>query len=270
MICSRICARASASARRRAPPRAARRPRARPRAASRRCSSRSEVFGSSPEIGAHGQIDSACVCRPPEVPILEDVAGGVLVDQADGDLDRPPRGRRPTCRGPRGSRAGTCRRPGAARSSRRRTRAPAFGSGSSAARPSSGRSRSAVSIFASSGYSSPSSSTGPEPVEDLVYPVAGEQADQVVLGREEEARLAGVALAARAATSWLSIRRDSWRSVPQMNRPPSSRTLSASALRLLLELGGARRAPPRSPRRRADSGLCKLVPRPSFRGRRRA
>src|SRR3954447_24075501 len=36
-------------------------------------------------------------------------------------------------------------------------------------------------------------------VEDLVDPVAGEQADEVVLGREEEARLAGVALAAGAA-----------------------------------------------------------------------
>ena len=38
-----------------------------------------------------------------------------------------------------------------------------------------------------------------EAVEDLVDPLAGEQADQVVLGGEEEARLAGVALAAGAA-----------------------------------------------------------------------
>ena len=38
-----------------------------------------------------------------------------------------------------------------------------------------------------------------EAVEDLVDPVAGEQADEVVLGGEEEARLAGVALAAGAA-----------------------------------------------------------------------
>ena len=36
----------------------------------------------------------------------------------------------------------------------------------------------------------------PEAVEDLVDPLAGEEADQVVLGGEEEARLAGVALAA--------------------------------------------------------------------------
>ena len=38
-----------------------------------------------------------------------------------------------------------------------------------------------------------------EAVEDLVDPVAGEQAHEVVLGRQEEARLAGVALAAGAA-----------------------------------------------------------------------
>ncbi len=36
----------------------------------------------------------------------------------------------------------------------------------------------------------------PEAVEDLVDAIAGEEADEVVLGREEEARLAGVALAA--------------------------------------------------------------------------
>src|SRR3954469_970615 len=39
----------------------------------------------------------------------------------------------------------------------------------------------------------------PEAVEDLVDPVAGEQPDEVVLGRQEEARLAGVALAAGPA-----------------------------------------------------------------------
>ena len=38
-----------------------------------------------------------------------------------------------------------------------------------------------------------------EAVQDAVDPVAGEQADEVVLGGEEEARLAGVALAAGAA-----------------------------------------------------------------------
>ena len=38
-----------------------------------------------------------------------------------------------------------------------------------------------------------------EPVEDLVDPLAGEEPDQVVLGGEEEARLARVALAAGAA-----------------------------------------------------------------------
>src|SRR4051794_40652033 len=40
---------------------------------------------------------------------------------------------------------------------------------------------------------------GPQPVEDLEDPVAGEQADEVVLGGEEEAGLAGIALAARPA-----------------------------------------------------------------------
>ena len=39
----------------------------------------------------------------------------------------------------------------------------------------------------------------PEPVEDLVDPLAGEQPHEVVLGGQEEARLAGVALAAGAA-----------------------------------------------------------------------
>ncbi len=38
-----------------------------------------------------------------------------------------------------------------------------------------------------------------EPVHDVVEPVAGEQAHEVVLAREVEARLAGVSLAARAA-----------------------------------------------------------------------
>jgi hypothetical protein len=51
---------------------------------------------------------------------------------------------------------------------------------------------------ASIGLLVPCSSTVPEAVEDLVDPVAGEQADEVVLGREEEARLARVALAAGA------------------------------------------------------------------------
>ena len=55
------------------------------------------------------------------------------------------------------------------------------------------------SIPASIGSSRPSSSVGAEAVEDLVDPVAGEQAHEVVLGGEEEARLAGVALAAGAA-----------------------------------------------------------------------
>src|SRR6185295_17012419 len=40
---------------------------------------------------------------------------------------------------------------------------------------------------------------GAEAVEDAVDAVAGEQADEVVLGGQEEARLAGIALAARAA-----------------------------------------------------------------------
>ena len=55
------------------------------------------------------------------------------------------------------------------------------------------------SILASIGSSSPSSPVGAEAVEDPVDPVAGEQAHQVVLGREVEARLAGIALAAGAA-----------------------------------------------------------------------
>ena len=40
---------------------------------------------------------------------------------------------------------------------------------------------------------------GSEAVQDLVDPLAGEQPDQVVLGGEEEARLAGVALTSGAA-----------------------------------------------------------------------
>ena len=55
------------------------------------------------------------------------------------------------------------------------------------------------SIFASIGSSVPSSADGAEAVEDAVDPVAGEQAHEVVLGGEEEARLARVALAAGAA-----------------------------------------------------------------------
>src|SRR4029079_9615054 len=41
---------------------------------------------------------------------------------------------------------------------------------------------------------------GTEAVQDLVDPVAGEEADEVVLGGEEEARLARVTLAAGTAT----------------------------------------------------------------------
>ena len=55
------------------------------------------------------------------------------------------------------------------------------------------------SIPASIGSSLPSSSTRPEAVEDPVDAVAGEQAHEVVLGGQEEARLARVALAAGAA-----------------------------------------------------------------------
>src|SRR6185295_14541691 len=40
---------------------------------------------------------------------------------------------------------------------------------------------------------------GPEAVEDAIDAVAGEQAHEVVLGGQEEARLAGIALAAGAA-----------------------------------------------------------------------
>ena len=55
------------------------------------------------------------------------------------------------------------------------------------------------SIFASIGSSSPSSRDGAEAVEDAVDAVAGEQAHELVLGGQEEARLAGIALAAGAA-----------------------------------------------------------------------
>ena len=55
------------------------------------------------------------------------------------------------------------------------------------------------SMPASIGSSWPSSSVVAEAVEDLVDAVAGEQAHEVVLGGEEEARLARVALAAGAA-----------------------------------------------------------------------
>ena len=53
-----------------------------------------------------------------------------------------------------------------------------------------------------------------EALHDPVDAVAGEEPDEVVLRREVEPRLAGVALAAERPRSWLSIRRDSWRSVP--------------------------------------------------------
>ena len=95
---------------------------------------------------------------------------------------------------------GTRRRPRAAGSSRRRTRARACGSGSSAPRPSSGRPRSASrASCASIGCSLPSSSVWAEAVEDAVDAVAGEQAHEVVLGGQVEARLARVALATGAA-----------------------------------------------------------------------
>ena len=56
-----------------------------------------------------------------------------------------------------------------------------------------------VSIFASSGISLALLVDRAEAVEDFVDAVAGEEADHVVFGGEEEARLAGVALAAGAA-----------------------------------------------------------------------
>ena len=70
---------------------------------------------------------------------------------------------------------------------------------------------------------------GAEAVEDLVDPLAGEQAHEVVLGGQEEARLSpGSPWRPERPRSWLSIRRDSWRSVPMMNRPPASSTCSRS------------------------------------------
>ena len=78
---------------------------------------------------------------------------------------------------------------------------------------------------------------GAQPVEDLVDPVAGEQPDQLVLGRQVEARLAGSPWRPERPRSWLSIRRDSWRSVPQMNSPPSSITFSPSASHRSWNLG---------------------------------
>jgi hypothetical protein len=65
-----------------------------------------------------------------------------------------------------------------------------------------------------------------QPLQQRAHPLLGEDAHQVVFEREIEARLAGIALAAGAARSWLSMRRDSCRSVPRMNRPPASITCS--------------------------------------------
>ena len=90
----------------------------------------------------------------------------------------------------------------------------------------------------------PSSSTGPEAVEDLVDPLAGEEPDQVVLGGEEEARLAGVALAPGAPAKLVV---DPPRLVAlgaADEQPAELAHLVALGLRLLLEaLRHARRTP---------------------------
>ncbi len=70
-----------------------------------------------------------------------------------------------------------------------------------------------------------------EALEEGGDPLAGEDAHEVVFEGEEEARGAGVALTSgRGPRSWLSTRRDSWRSVPRMWRPPAAMTASCSAL----------------------------------------
>jgi hypothetical protein len=65
-----------------------------------------------------------------------------------------------------------------------------------------------------------------QPLQQRAHPLLGEDAHQVVFQRKIEARFAGIALASRAPASWLSMRRDSCRSVPRMNSPPASITCS--------------------------------------------
>src|SRR6202022_1017622 len=67
-----------------------------------------------------------------------------------------------------------------------------------------------------------------EGVHQLRDPVAREDAHQVVFQGQVELGRARVALAARTAPELLSMRRDSWRSVPRMCRPPIPTTSSCS------------------------------------------
>ena len=68
-----------------------------------------------------------------------------------------------------------------------------------------------------------------ELAHDVLEPVGAEDPHQVVLERQVETRGARIALAAARPRSWLSMRRDSWRSVPTMKRPPAARTFSLFA-----------------------------------------
>jgi hypothetical protein len=82
----------------------------------------------------------------------------------------------------------------------------------SALRPSTvfwARSMALVTILASMGTSS-----GRARVMTQLHGAGGEQPHQLVLERQEEPALAGVALAPERPRSWLSMRRLSWRSLP--------------------------------------------------------
>ena len=110
-----------------------------------------------------------------------------------------------------------------------------------------------------------------EPVEDLVDALAGEEPDQVVLGGEEEARLAGVALAAGAAAELVVDAAGLVALGAADEEAARLDHLGLLGLDLGLELLDQRveRLLP-SPRRGASSRACEARPRPSPPGCRRA
>ena len=163
------------------------------------CSRSRSAGRASPRSTETGQIVASWVSRPVEVPVLEDVAGRVLVDHALDDA--------------RDLLAGHVAHVAALEDlaavlvddarcsfmtssySRTRLRIRKFCSStffwafSICLRQHLRLDRLLLAVVVGRA----------EAVEDLVDPIAGEQADEVVLGGEEEARLARVALAAGAA-----------------------------------------------------------------------
>jgi hypothetical protein len=82
--------------------------------------------------------------------------------------------------------------------------------------------------------------------------LGAEDAHEFVLERQEEAAASPGRPAPARPRSWLSMRRDSWRSVPRMCRPPAART-SCSRDRTALEAGEAGLEVGPSPSRAASS-----------------